>query len=308
MAGRYNLSRKNGSPALGHWFPLGGPGDFMEMSGMAAVDTISGKEIHGTRVQKNLSISRALFNIIFESIDRELMICEVVTLDEVRRIEKKLNESWHHIESLFDNTCAQCMETQWYVRDERRKDAITRLVYARLIIGVPERSTEAGASFPRVIVPGLQTMIAIMLTAREWKVLNDFSRFIFDYIGSDHDEVLAKHYQMNTAVQMLVQRIMITLLLRFKGFNTRRNEFVRIINNAVRESNYRMSDIDFCATFETLFREYHDMVQSDDGCLKLSLYHAEDVPEKVRGIFDAYFRFKEGIVATRTMTVRARGR
>ena len=275
---------------------------------MAAVQKIGGGEIQGTRVQKNLSISRALFNIIFESIEEELKVCDVVTLDEVKRIEKKIEESWHHIESLFDNTCAQCMETHWYVRDERRKDAITRLVYARLIMGVPERGMDTGASFPRVTVPGLQTMITVMLTAREWKVLNDFARFIFEYIGSDHDAEIAKHYVANTAVQMLCQRIFITLLLRFKGFNTRRQEFQRIVNNAVQESNYKMSDIDFCALFETLFREYHDMVQSEDGQLKLSLYHAEDVPEKVKAIFDAYFRFKESIVAARTVALRSKGR
>ncbi|MEI6558380.1 MAG: hypothetical protein WCO00_08210 [Rhodospirillaceae bacterium] len=275
---------------------------------MAAVQKIGEDEIRGKRVQKNLSISRALFNIIFDSIDEDLRASDVVTIEEVKRIEKKINESWFHIESLFDNTCSQCMETHWYVRDERRKDAITRLVYARLIMGVPERSTDAGASFPRVIVPGLQTMIAIMLTAREWKVLNDFSRFVFEYIGSDHDDLITRHYRMNAAVQMLCQRIFITLLLRFKGFNVRRQEFVRIVNNAVRESNYKMSDIDFCAMFETLFREYHDMVQTEDGRMKLALYHAEDVPEKIKIIFDAHFRFKEGVIAQRTKSLRTRVR
>ena len=275
---------------------------------MAAVQKIGEEEIKGMRVQKNLSISRALFNIIFDSIDEELKICDVVTLDEVKRIEKKLKDTWHHIESLFDNTCAQCMETHWYVRDERRKDALTRLVYARIIMGIPERSTESGASFPRVIVPGLQTMIAVMLTAREWKVLNDFARYIFDYIGSDHDTVIARQYQMNVAAQMLCQRIFVTLMLRFKGFNSRRQEFVRIVNNAVRETNYKMSDLDFCAFFETLFREYHDMVQSEDGRLKLALYYAEDVPDTVRAVYDSYLRFKEGVVLARTLAARTKGR
>ncbi len=262
---------------------------------MVMVGEIKESEIKGTKVQKNLNISRALFAIVFKAIRDGFGEREVLTREDVSRVEAKFEESWFHIESLFDNTCAQCTDVPWYIRDERRKDAITRLVYARLRMNVEKMPTPSGALFPRVVVSGLQTMVAVMLTNREWRVLNDHARFIFEYIGSDDDTVLATQLQRNPAIQLLSQRIFLTLLLRFKGFNNRRQEFVRIVNNSAAEAGYRMSDTEFCLVFEGLFRDYHDMIQSEDGRLRLAISHSEDFPERIKGIFDAFYRFKTGV-------------
>ena len=99
---------------------------------MVMVRKIQESEIKGTKVQKNLSISRALFGVLFEAIRDGFNDREVLTREDIARVEKKFEESWFHVESLFDNTCAQCTDIPWYIRDERRKDAITRLIYARL--------------------------------------------------------------------------------------------------------------------------------------------------------------------------------
>ena len=261
---------------------------------MVMVKKINEREIKGTKVQKNLNISKALFSIIFESIRDSFGEREVLSREDVDKIEKKFGESWFHVESLFDNTCAQCTDIPWYIRDERRKDAITRLVYARLRMNVEKRELSSGQMFPRVVVSGLQTMIAVMLTNREWKVLNEHARFIFEYIGSDDDTVLATQLQRNPAIQLLSQRIFLTLLLRFKGFNSRRQEFIRIVNNSAAEAGYRMTDLEFCAVFEALFRDYHDMIQSEEGRLRLVMSHSDDFPERIQGIFDAFTRFKTG--------------
>lgn len=274
----------------------------IRVSIMAAVRKITDSQIKGTKVQKNLGISRALFNIIFETIHEGFQGRSTLGLDDIAKIEKKLTESWPHVESLFDNTCAQCMGTHWYVRDERRKDAITRLVYAKIVMALPDRAIPGGATFPRVIVPGLQTIIAVVLTNREWRVLNDHARFIFEYIGSDDDAMIATQLKLNPAIQLLCQRIFLTLLLRFKGFNSRRQEFIRIVNNAVMDTNYRMSDAEFCDIFEALFHEYHNLIQSEDGRLRLVMSHSEDFPDKIKNIFDAYFRFKSGLVVIQKAT------
>lgn len=266
---------------------------------MATVRKITEAQIKGTKVQKNLNISRVLFNIIFETLYDGFGDRQTMSLEEVNRIEKKLEESWPHVESLFDGTCAECLGTPWYVRDERRKDSLTRLVYAKIVMGVPARTLPIGVRFPRAIVPGLQTMMAIVLTNREWRVLNDHARFIFDYIGSDNDTEIVTQLKCNRAIQLLCQRIFLTLLLRFKGFNARRQEFMRIVNNAMMETNYRMSDMEFCEVFEVLFREYHDLIQSEDGRLRLAMSHSEDFPEKIQAIFESYYRYKNSLSAAR---------
>ena len=262
---------------------------------MVMVRKIQESEIKGTKVQKNLSISRALFGVLFEVIYESFNEREVLTREDITRIKKKFEESWFHVESLFDNTCAQCTNVPWYVRDERRKDAITRLVYAHLRMQIEKRTVPPGVSFPRIVVSGLQTMIAVMLTNREWRLLNDHARFIFEYIGSDDDTVLAVQLKRNPAIQLLTQRIFLTLLLRFKSFNSRRQEFIRIINNSAAEAGYRMSDIEFCQVFEALFRDYHDMIQSEDGRLRLVISHSDEFPERIKGVFDAFNRFKTGV-------------
>jgi len=274
---------------------------------MAAAANIEESEIRGDKSKKNLNICRALFHIIFESLRDSFAGRTEIGVEDVARVRRKFEETSRHVVSLFDNTCAQCLDTHWYVRDDRRKDAITRLLYARLVMLVPERPGISGVTFPRVIVPGMQNLVAVLLSNREWKVLNDYSRFIFDYIGSDRDDAIATQLKLNPAVQLLCQKVFLPLLLRFKGYNTRRQEFIRMVNNSQAESNYRMTEAEFCEVFEALFREYHDMSESDDGRLKLSLYHAEDVPDQIKGIFDAHFRFKSSVALSkmpRTAPVR----
>lgn len=261
---------------------------------MVMTESVKECEIKGTKVQKNLNISRALFNVMFDALRDCFGDREVMTRGDLERVEKKLDASWFHVESLFDNTCAQCSDIPWYVRDERRKDAITRLVYARLRMNIEKRSVPSGVVFPRVVVSGLQTMVAVMLTNREWRLLNDHARFIFEYIGSDDDTVLATQLKNNPAILLLSQRVFLTLLLRFKGFNARRQEFISIINNSTAETGYRMTDMEFCEVFEALFRDYHDMIQNEDGRARLAISHSDDFPERIKGIFDAFYRFKTG--------------
>ncbi len=268
---------------------------------MATVRNITGAQIKGTKVQKNLSVARALLNIVFESIHDGFGDRVSITWEEIAKIETKIEESWPHVETLFDNTCAQCLDTCWYVRDERRKDALTRLIYAKIIMGVKERELAGGVIYPRVILPGLQTVVTVVLSSREWKILNDHARFIFEYIGSDDDIMIANQIKLNHAVRLLCQRVFLTLLLRFKGFNTRRQEFIRLINHGAIDTNYRMSDVEFCEIFEVLFREFHDMIESDEGRLRLAISHTEDFPERLLGVFDAYFRYKAGVAAAKTM-------
>ncbi len=178
---------------------------------MVSIRKIQESDVKGVKVQKNLNIAKALFKIVFESIYDGFGDRPIITREDVSRIEKKIDESWHHVESLFDNTCAQCTDIPWYVRDERRKDAITRLVYVRLMMLIDTRMTTWGVEFPRVVVPGLQSMISSMLTNREWEILNDHAYFIFGYVGSDDDAVLAEQLKLNRAVQLLCQRIFLTL-------------------------------------------------------------------------------------------------
>lgn len=260
-----------------------------------AVGTIVEAEITGTKSKKNLNICQSLFTIIFAGLRDSFAGRAEIGVEEVNRVRRKFEESARHIDSLFDNTCARCLDTHWYIRDDRRKDAITRLLYARLAMGVVERPSVGGETFPHVIVTGLHTMVALLLTNREWRVLNDYARFIFDYIGSDRDDVIATQLKLNPAVQLLGQKVFLPLLLRFKGFNNRRQEFIRIINNSQAESHYRMSDAEFCEVFEALFQEYNGMSSSDEGRLKLALYHDDEVPDQVKAIFDAYSRFKSSV-------------
>lgn len=275
---------------------------------MVAARQIAESQIKGRKVRKNLDISKALFDIIFECIDGGFAGREVISRSEVGKIRQKLTDCWPKVESLFDNTCAECTKTHWYIRDERRKDALTRLVFAKVVMGVHQRPAAGETEFPRLILPGLQTSLGMMFSGREWRILNDHAKFIFDYIGSDHDGDIATQLKLNPAIQLLCQRIFLALLSRFGGFNTRRKDFMRNVAAAVAGSGYQLSESEFCEIFEALFREYHDMLQGDEGRLRLTISHSEEFVSKLDGIFGAYFRYKSGLPQLKTMPRSAGGR
>ncbi|MEI8395801.1 MAG: hypothetical protein WCF85_13760 [Rhodospirillaceae bacterium] len=175
-------------------------------------------------------------------------------------------------------------------------------------MNVPEKVISPDVTYPRVLVPGLKNVIAEFLSKREWQVLNDHGRFIFEYVGSDNDTVIIPQLKLNRAIQLLSQRIFIVLLSRFKSFNSKRMEFENIINRSMGECNYRLTDSDFCQIFEALFRDYHDLLQSQDGRLRLVISHSNDFVETLDGIFNAYFRFKESMVRSKKTLGNAKAR
>lgn len=255
--------------------------------------------VKGTRVRKNLDISKSLFDIFFNSLRNELREQSVITEASVDRIERRLRAAWPQVETLFDGTCAACMDAPRYIRNNDRKDFVTRLVFAKILMHVPERPIPdmTGQVFPRIILPGLRDSIGILLNGREWAVLNEHVRLIFDYVGGDDDTTLMQQMKLNPAVGFLCQRVFVTLLLRFKGFNARRLDVMRRIEGSLRDSSYRLQDSEFCQIFEGLFREYHDLIQTDEGRLRVSMSYSDDAPETLENIFAAYFRFKEGVTA-----------
>ncbi|MEI6558381.1 MAG: hypothetical protein WCO00_08215 [Rhodospirillaceae bacterium] len=256
---------------------------------------ITEAQIKGTKVKKNLDISRSFFNTVFDSIYKGFGERVVLSGREVAAVKAGIEASWPQFETMFGNTCVQCMEAPWFAQDERRKDFITRLVCSRIFMRVPDRATASGTKFPRVIAPGLQTMISILLTNREWRILNDHARFIFEYIGGDDDATLAAHFETNETMKQLCERIFITLFLRFKSFTTRRQEFIKIISNAVSETSYRMSEEEFCDVFDAMFGEYYEVIQSETGRLQIAMSHSEDFPERMKAIFEVYLRFRSGL-------------
>ena len=273
-----------------------------------AIRKITEADIKGTKVKKNLDISRSFFTTVFDAIYKGFGERVVLTAGEVAGVKAGLESCWPTFETMFGNSCVQCMEAPWFAQDERRKDAITRLVFARILMKCRARPLAGGAEFPRVIVPGLQTMISIMLTNREWRILNDHARFIFEYIGGDDDGTLNRQFESNEIMKQLCERIFLTLLLRFKSFNTRRQELVRIVNNAVSEVAYSMSDEEFCELFEAMFQDYYEMIQSETGRMQLAISHSDDYPERMKAIFEAYTRFRASVAQTQKYAPAAASR
>lgn len=270
-----------------------------------AVKKITESQIKGTKVKKNLDISRSFFSTVFETIYKGFGERVVLTEEEVAKIKAGIEASWPEFETMFGNTCVQCMEAPWFTQDERRKDAVTRLVFSRILMKIPKRAAVGGVDFPRVIAPGLQTMISIMLTNREWRILNDHARFIFEYIGGDDDATLALHFESNETMKQLCERIFLTLLLRFKSFSSRRQEFIKIINNSVSDTSYRMADDEFCEIFEAMFYDYYNLIQTETGRLQFAVSHSEDFPERMKAIFEVYIRFRAGVSQTKKYSTPA---
>lgn len=246
--------------------------------------------------QKNAEVARTLFHTIQDSLLRSFAGRTEVSVQEVQANLNKFQERWSTIETFFTRAADETINSLSYVQQDRRKDHLTRLIFARILMKVPERPLpRATQPYPRALVGGLQGVIADMFAKPEWQLLNQNALWVFKFIGSDSDAAVIGHLRDNEAIQLFAERVFVTLLLRFYRFNVRRSEFIRIINDGLPEGVAKIGDPEFCEMFEALFDDFYALLRTELGRTRIEMSHGEEFLGRVRGIQDQYLRYKEGI-------------
>ena len=258
-------------------------------------------ESQGKLAQKNAETAKLLFKTMQDMLVRAFNGREAITSDELKAVLVKFDERWATIETLFDRAASEGIDALRFIQNDRRKDQFTRLVFARILMKVPERQLPKGAgSYPRAIVSGLQAAIAAAFAEPEWMLLNQHAKWAFEFMGGDSDPLIMGQLEKNEAIQLYVEQIFVALLLRFYRFNVRRPEFVRLINETVPEAVPKIGDAEFCELFEALFDDFFAMLVTEKGMTRIALVQGEDFTQRVRSVQDQYRRWKEGLTPPNT--------
>ncbi|MEI6557307.1 MAG: hypothetical protein WCO00_02790 [Rhodospirillaceae bacterium] len=253
-------------------------------------------EGQGKLAQKNAETAKLLFNTMQDMLVRSFAGRQSITQGDLRLVLGKFEERWATIETLFDRAASESINDLTFIQNDRRKDHLTRLVFARILMKVQERPLAKGPGcYPRAIVTGLQAAITGMFSKPEWTMLNQHAKWVFEFMGGDSDPVILSQLQNNEAVQLFAEPILVALLLRFYRFTVRRSEFVRLINEAGPEAGPKLGDAEFCELFEALFDGYFALLLTEHGLLRVDMTQGEDFLIRVRSVQDQYRRWKEGL-------------
>ncbi|CAK0739487.1 putative DUF262 domain-containing protein [uncultured Gammaproteobacteria bacterium] len=256
-------------------------------------------ENKGQLIQQNTAVARALLNLIRETMLGSFGNRQQISVQDMENALHRLEECWPSIENLFERAANATIGSLSFVAQDRRKDHLTRLLFAKLLMRIPERPVpKSPVSFPRLLLPGLQNNVASLFSKVEWDILNRHAKCVFEYIGSDSDPAIMAQLKGNEAIQLFSERVFVSILLKFYRFNLRKSEFLRITNEAMPEGVPKIGDNDFCSVFEGAFDDYFDILKSEEGRTRIELSHGEEFLVRIRGIQDQYRRYKEGIAPT----------
>lgn len=249
--------------------------------------------------KKHHHISQTLLQTIYASLEDAIGDRDHLTKADLKAAFEKLNMYWPKVGPLFRQTCTECAQSRKYKRDSRRTDLLTRLVFSRIMVEVPARPLGGDTVYPKVLAPSVQKNLSAMLSPNEWEVLNEHAIRIFEYLGSDDDSRIWENVKKDETLAILVDKVFISILMRFKNFNIRMREFFRITGFAVDENIYKLSNQDFCEVFEAMFGKLSEDSATEEGRLKIRLSHGEETLEKMQVIFAAYFRYRQGVPTAR---------
>ncbi|HYD32187.1 MAG TPA: hypothetical protein VEB64_15200 [Azospirillaceae bacterium] len=245
--------------------------------------------------QKHHELAHTLLRTFYEALEPHMGKGHI-TKDELDKAFALMASYWPKVLPLFAVTCKVCQEQsqRTYNPDARRKDFLTRIVFSYIVANVaPRMDSLSGKKFPQVIVRGIQKNVTSIFHEKEYETLNLQAQTIFSHIGTDDDREAWTLISKDETMQLLADKIMVRLLLRFKQFNHQRQVFTRNITLSLLEDNYAFTDQDFCLIFQAMFGKFEDALKLEEGRLKVDLYYGEETAEKLGKIFFHFNQFKQ---------------
>ncbi|WP_180282536.1 hypothetical protein [Azospirillum oleiclasticum] len=205
---------------------------------------------------------------------------------------------------LFAGNCRACLEDPITPRvrmamfqpDGRRKDFVTRLLFSSVVRGVPESTDPlTGATFPRVVAPGLQANLSALFYDREWEAMNADAATVFQKLGDVGDEEVWAGIDRDEALPMVVDAVFVRVMLRFKQFSFQRQSFMRRMVETLRERRFAFTDDHFVTVFESLFGHLRDDLRTGIGRARMDTRYGDETSGNLMRVFDQFDRHREEI-------------
>lgn len=224
-----------------------------------------------------------------------------IAVEELARAVETVVRRGAALAPLFAQNCQACAAqgaaagvAAAYQADRRRRDYVTRLLFAAVAAETPESVDPlTGETFPRVLASPLQSHIAGLFYEKEWEAMNADALLLYQKIGSDADEAVWEKVHEDDALPFLADAVFIRVLLRFRQFAFQRQNFIRHMGELLRERRFVLTDAHFVALFDAMFSRLRPALKSELGRARIDIRYGEETASSMLKIFDEFDKHRK---------------
>lgn len=254
--------------------------------------------------------AQALVSTFQEALEPQFTAKGVLSREEFARAMGLMMAHWPSVLPLFASICQSCTAAsctasgcggcatmgnaagdgqQPLHHDGRRRDFVTRLMVSALRTRLPDSMDPiTGASFPQVILPGLQSTLTALFYEKEWEAMNASAIALFNRLGTDRDAEVWRRLAHEETLAVLADTPFIRVMLRFRQFHQQRQTFIRRMTDHLRERHFVFAEEHFQALFDALFGRLRNGLRTELDRARTDIHYGEGTAEALLRIFDQF--------------------
>jgi len=243
-------------------------------------------------------ITLNLIDTILSAVEKNFDKKDSLTRAEMLEAFEKIRLYLPNTVAIYEGTCKECLALNRtvYAPDSRRKDFLTRLIFSKIVNKAPPLPVaRSNRHYPHVLIPGIQKNVKAIFAESEFSIFNQLARDLYAEAGTDGDQEVWEKIRASEPMTISANRVFVQLLLNFRSFNMRHWEFIRLLQQEVDPSLYKVTEYDFCELFEALFGDFEDIAKDDVLRQKINTYYGDESAEQMNAVLMAYKRYRDGL-------------
>lgn len=255
--------------------------------------------------------AQALVSTFQEALEPQFTAKGALSREEFTRAMGLMMAHWPSVLPLFASICQSCTAAsctasgcggcttsgdgqQPLHHDGRRRDFVTRLMVSALRTRLPDSMDPiTGASFPQVILPGLQSTLTALFYEKEWEALNASAISLFNRLGTDRDAEVWQRLAREETLAVLAGTPFVRVMLRFRQFHQQRQTFMRRMTERLRDRQFIFADEHFQTLFDAMFGHLRDGLRTELDRARTDIHYGEGTAEALLRIFDQFDKHKQ---------------
>ncbi|ALG71927.1 hypothetical protein VY88_10410 [Azospirillum thiophilum] len=249
--------------------------------------------------------AQALVSTFQEALEPQFTAKGALSREDFTRAVGLMMAHWPSVLPLFATICQSCTASACggcgpageapplFQADGRRRDFVTRLMVSALRTRLPDSMDPiTGATFPQIIVPGLQASLSALFYEKEWEALNASALSVFNRLGTDRDAEVWRRLAHEDTLAVLADMPFVRAMLRFRQFHQQRQTFIRRMTDQLRDSRFIFADQHFETLFDALFGRLREGVRTEQDRARIDIHYGEGTAEALMRIFDQFDRHR----------------
>ncbi|CAK0758577.1 hypothetical protein CCP2SC5_240028 [Azospirillaceae bacterium] len=247
-----------------------------------------------------IGATKAIIDTLIETIGKRITQKGSLNAQDFSDVVSALRYIWPETERVLKRTCSNCAISKHepvYIRDGRRTDYFSRLMFSRIVSAITPRSTGPNSKpYPFITAGAFQRAVNAVFTENEYRLLNDQVMAVYGMAKTDDDAQFWKTCETNTLVSAATDKLFLQCLSKFSHFLSMRNQFLYIMAEGCRDSDFLFSGREFCEFFDALFKKYFDMLDEPSGTVMMDILAGSGTAERADRIRSAYFHFRKSFI------------